>query len=251
MKIKKRIQSGRLVETIIYSAPCIADKNPRVRAEKKRVSTEAQKRLNNKHRWQKLMRLIAANFDISGYFCTLTYSDDHLPDGRKKAVGKMRRCIEAAKRQLERQTGSKDLPYIYITEEISDAGEPARLHHHMILNREHVDLIRRIWKWGSVDYERIDAFGYEQVAKYMCKERIQDDRVGARAWSQSKGLKKPVVETTYCKDDDDVTAPPGCHVLQDSGPVRTEFAEMHYLSYLIPHEPRAWHTRPVRSGRKE
>lgn len=60
-KRKKAIIAGRLVKTIIYTAPEPQD-GPRVRVVKSRMTTAAQKAMNDKAARVKLEMLLAANF---------------------------------------------------------------------------------------------------------------------------------------------------------------------------------------------
>lgn len=84
-KRKKTIIAGRLVKTIIYTAPEPQD-GPRVRAVKSRMTTAAQKAMNNKAARVKLEMLLAANFGPRDLFVTLTYRDENLPAKRAGAI---------------------------------------------------------------------------------------------------------------------------------------------------------------------
>ena len=60
-KRKKTITAGCIVKTILYTAPEPRD-GERVRAEKSRMTTAAQKAMNDKTARGKLEMLLAANF---------------------------------------------------------------------------------------------------------------------------------------------------------------------------------------------
>lgn len=236
MKRKKTIRAGRLVQTIIYSAVTIADKMPHVRAQKSKCSTEAQRRMNHKHSWQKLETLLAANFDEGDFVVTLTYSDEELPYCRKLAVDRMRRHL----RKIREAKGR--FPYIYVTEEKHGDG---RLHHHIVVKGEDVEAVKA-WKWGSVSkIEPLDIYGYEALAKYLTKEAIERKRPGRRTWSESKGLTRPTVETEICKDDTDIAVPAGCIILNGDSK-QYEFGSWRYIKYLEPKQIRYRQTRPPR-----
>lgn len=245
MKRKKTIRAGRLVKTIIYTAPCISDTQPHVRDQKRKASTEAQRRMNDKYRWEKLEMLLAANFGEDDVFCTLTYRDEDLPFCRKLAVDRLRRCVRAMR---ERKGGKHvTLDYIYVTENKHSDG---RYHHHVVIHRDDLDLLLQLWKWGHVNVKTVDAYGYEGLAKYLCKETVEGQRPGSRAWSQSKGLRKPTVEVEICKDDADIVVPAGCFVLASESN-QYEYGSWRYIKYQIPRHIPYRYTRPRRRRKAE
>lgn len=187
-KFKKIIVAGPLVVECVYPAP-----NPRdsvgVRAGKKEMSSEAQRRMNLKYAYQKLELLIAANFGVRDLYVTLTYDDAHLPRNRAES----RKIMQAFWKRLRKARKEKDqeLRYLYVTEHKHGDG---RWHHHALINAtgEDYSLIRQLWGQGGVEFKqlRIDRDkNFETLARYLCKE--QRDKVGLRLWSGSRNLRKP------------------------------------------------------------
>ena len=70
-KILRKIQSGRLVYAVVYTAPVAGD-SPRQRTQKRQASTAAREKLNARTSFQKLERTLAANFDDGDLFLTPT-----------------------------------------------------------------------------------------------------------------------------------------------------------------------------------
>jgi hypothetical protein len=99
-----------------------------------------------------------------------------------------------------------------------------------------------------VNVQTLDEYGYEGLARYLCKEALDSQRPGSRAWCQSLGLKKPVVETEICKDDADIAVPPGCIVLASESN-QSEYGSWRYIKYLIPRRPHRF--VHLRSDRKK
>ena len=66
-KTLRKIQSGRLVCAVVYTAPAAGDSS-RQRAQKRHASTAARERLNARTSFQKLERTLAANFDDGDLF---------------------------------------------------------------------------------------------------------------------------------------------------------------------------------------
>lgn len=229
-KFKKVIVAGPLVVECVYPAP-----NPRdsqgVRAGKKALSSEAQRRMNLKYAYQKLELLIAANYGIKDLWITFTYDDDHLPSSRKQANAIMKAFLR--KLRMARLGIGKELRYIYVTEHKHGDG---RWHHHVLINATGQDytLIRELWGQGGVEFKsiRIDKDkNFETLARYMCKE--QRDKVGQRLWSASRNLAKPERECWRVPDDTPL-APPASSplVLEDTGDVNTAYGHYRYVKYL-------------------
>ena len=118
-KILRKIQSGRLVYAVVYTAPTAGD-SPRQRAQKRQASTAAREKLNARTSFQKLERTLAANFDDGDLFLTLTYDDKHLPDGREAAVRRIRSFLSRL-RKARKERGQL-LHYIYVTEGCNPEG---------------------------------------------------------------------------------------------------------------------------------
>ena len=168
-KFKKIIVAGPLVVETVYPAP-----NPRdslgVRQGKKRLSSEAQQRMNLKYAYQKLELEIAANFGVKDLYATFTYDDAHLPGSRKEANARMQAFWKRLR--AARKAQGQELRYIYVTEHKHGDG---RWHHHVLLNAtgDDYDLIRKLWGQGGIEFIqiRIDRDkNFETLARYLCKE---------------------------------------------------------------------------------
>ena len=155
-KRKKTIIAGPIVKAIIYTAPEPQD-GKRARAEKSKMTSAAQKAMNDKTARGRLEMLLAANFTGRDLFVTLTYRDADLPGSRAAAVKLLRAFIKALRQH--RKARGQDLKYIYTTEE--KHGE-ARLHHHLVINSTGADIevIRSLWPYADViDMEYIGHMG--------------------------------------------------------------------------------------------
>lgn len=229
-KRKKTIIAGRIVKTAIYTAPEPID-GQRARAEKSRMTTAAQKAMNNKTARARLEMLMAANYSGRDLFVTLTYRDEDLPRNRAAAVERLRKFIKALRAQ--RRKHGQTLKYLYTTEE--KHGE-ARLHHHLVINGTGKDLetLQSLWPYGEVlDVEYIGERGYDALAAYVTKESVEGRPVGAQMWTASRSMVKPVVESAYVSNDTMLGVPLGCYVLEKEEKV-TEFGSYCYIKYKVP-----------------
>ncbi|MCR4935253.1 MAG: hypothetical protein K5990_02055 [Oscillospiraceae bacterium] len=233
-KMKKIIRAGLLVKEAIYPLGTRYD-SPKVRQGKRKVSSEAQKRMNAIYSWQKLELMLAANFVPGDLVCVLTYDDAHLPDSHKEAVARLKRfrsLLSAARRKR-----GQSLVMAWNTEhrhhapdELSDG----RWHHHCVITAtgEDYDELLRLWGQGQiyvrplqVDREK----NYESLARYMCKEAR--DKPGLRSWSYTRNCRKPEVESVRVSDDTSIQPPRGSMVLEDTS-TRTEYGYYRFLKYL-------------------
>lgn len=244
MKRFKQVTAGRLVYAVCYPRSDRRD-TTQARAEKSKMSSAAQDRLNRRHSWEKLEQVLSANFTAEDLVITLTYREEDLPADRDAAIRRLRAFI----RDLRSQRKAQGLPtrYIYVTEGLHG---DHRIHHHLVLNGtgRDAEAIRALWTWGDqVEIQPLDDDHYEALAKYLTKEPREhgNAEVGARTWTPSLGLRRPEVETADVPDAVTLTAPPGAIILERTVHP-TEFGEFAYLKYYLPRPRRPVPERYVR-----
>ena len=229
-KRKKTITAGRIVKIILYTAPEPRD-GERARAEKSRMTTAAQKAMNDKSARGRLEMLMAGNFTGKDLFVTLTYRDADLPAKRAGAVKLVRKFLKDIRRH--RTVRGQELRYIYTTEE--KHGE-ARLHHHLVLNStgQDLEIIRSLWPYGDVvGAEPVDENDLAALTTYITKESVEGRPVGAQMWTRSRNLRKPTIETSFVSADTELAVPPGCDTLEREGKM-TEYGSYSYVKYRLP-----------------
>lgn len=245
-KVKKTIIAGSLVKSVIYTAPEPRD-GQHVRAVKSRMTSAAQKAMNDKAARVRLEMLLAANFRPSDLFFTLTYRDSDLPAKRATAVKNIRTLLRHLREH--RKARGQTLKYIYTTEDKHGGG---RLHHHLVINTtgDDIEAIRSLWIYGDVvEFEYVGKYDYEQLARYLTKEGAEKRPVGAQMWTASRNLEKPVVRREYVANDAALTVPIGCHILEKEER-ETEYGSYCYIKYrLPPHYDRAQSLRALDNQR--
>lgn len=230
-KYRKIIEAGPLVVETIYPAPNPRD-TPEMRAGKKKLSSEAQQRMNFKYAWQKLRLLLAANFVRRDLWITLTCDDEYLPKNRNEAQRLIKSFFRRLRRVRERRGCS--LRYVYTIEHKHGDG---RWHFHVVMNATGNDYKEIVSLWGAaqnieIQNLRIDKEkNFRTLAMYMCKE--QRDSVGQRLWSGSKNLIRPKPECMRVPDDETICVPRGATTLEESR-VRTQYGVFQYIEYLVP-----------------
>jgi hypothetical protein len=234
VKTKKVIVAGPLVKVALYSRGCARD-TPKARAAKRRLSSEAQKRMNAKYQKEKLELQLAANFLPRDHWVCFTFSAAHLPMDEKGVEA----CFKAFRRRYAKLCKGKTPVIIWRAEhkhESDDFRTDRRWHIHACIQarsgEDYVNILRS-WPYGLVDIEpiRIDKNNsYAALAAYMTKEPL--DRAGAHAWHSTRNAKRPEVESFAVPDDTPLQAPRGAAVCEEASD-RNEYGSMHYIKYLV------------------
>ena len=249
MMRKKIIVAGSLVKECVYSCPA-GREDARIRAEKRKISSAAQQRINAKYSWQKLELMLAENFVPGDLVITLTFDDEHLPETRKEAAARLKK-FRADLSRLRKAAGEQ-LVMIWTTENKSGSG---RWHHHCVINAtsgsDFVDILS-CWPHGSdIEIRRLEIGGrksYESLARYFCKE--SRERAGLRSWSYTRSCRHPEIETFPVPDDTEVRAPEDATVLEQSSD-RTMFGQYAYIKYLAASPQSLRKLRPKTKRRRK
>lgn len=227
-KWKKIVVAGPLVMETVYPRINSTDSS-KVRGAKRKLSSEAQQRMNMKYSYQKLEFLLAANFSPGDLVCTFTYTDDALPAARKEAEGKLK--YFRAKLSAARKKRKHELRMVWSTEHKHGDG---RWHHHCVINSTGSDLeeLKRLWTNGHVEVRplKLDRdLSYEGLARYMAKE--DREKLGQRSWSYTRTCKQPEVETFIVPDDTPLQAPKGSQVIEQASET-TAYGSYRFIKYL-------------------
>ena len=246
-KLKKVIVAGPLVIEAVYPAPHPKDPGA-VRAGKKVLSSEAQKRMNLKYAYQQLEVILAANFPKGSPVYVLSYDEKHLPTTKAEAEKHAKAFIR--KVRAERKKRGDILKAVVRTEH--EHGDK-RFHHHVVLNGTGQDYeeISRLWGRGlalhkplQVDKEK----NHGTLARYFCKEGR--DKVGKRLWIGTMNLERPKPETFRVPDDTSILPPSDAITLEDSGDVVTSYGHFRYIKFIAPGWERQSKPKAKRRRRK-
>ena len=195
---RKDYYCGKVRETIKYHRYDAVGVST-VRMPKRNLTTEAQKKINEKNAFDKLRRLINTNFGHKDLWLSFTYRQRPDPETAKADFEK--RFLKNLRRAYKR--AGSELKYIHILE----VGETGAVHHHMLVNNIDPAIIARLWDKGFLDIKFLDDSGqYEKIAKYMIKftAKNYDDPEKTfcnQRYSCSKNLKQPRVTVQKIKYD--------------------------------------------------
>lgn len=182
---EKRYACGEYLDVYIY--PVFSQISKTGRRGKRRASSEAQKKLNQRHREEKLVRLLHANFTPDDLEIHLTYETQ--PESPEEAARLVRNFIRRVQRARKKQ-GLTPLKYIDVTERGSKNG---RYHHHVTLSGGmDRDELESLWGLGYANSRRLQftESGLAGLGHYIVK-----DPVGKKAWNASKNLIDPEPKT--------------------------------------------------------
>lgn len=184
---EKKYVCGEYLDVFIY--PVFEAGAPsRGKRVKRKPSTDAQKKLNQRHREEKLVRLLHANFTPDDLEIHLTYKGAQ-PENDEEAARLVRnyiRCVQRRRKKL----GLPPLKYIVVTERGKRGG---RYHHHLTLSGGiDRDELEKLWIHGYANSRRLQFTeeGVAGLAYYITKSPV-----GKKAWTASKNLVDPEPRT--------------------------------------------------------
>lgn len=228
------VTAGRYQQQVLRSRGHRYD-SPKARTAKRRMTSEAQKRLNLKNSRRQLELRLAATFPTpgSGLVFVLTYRPGEEPGSWDEGDARVNDFRKLVRR--ERKKRGEQLYMISNTEEHS--ARHGRLHHHCVVNAtgDDFELLQRCWKWGEIlefhpirtDKEK----NWASLAAYMTKE--SPEKPGKHGWHATRNCPRPEVETFTVPDDTTLQAPSGTHLVECEKR-RDEYAVLEAIAYVWP-----------------
>lgn len=228
---ERLIYAGDMIFAVVYPTYRKGGK----RRGRFRETSDIQKKLNERKALDSLTWTIHANFDKSSVVFSPTYADGCYPDDEAQFNRDARNFIARVSR-LYRRAG-KEFKYIIIR---AYGEEHGRLHLHFIFSGG-VDYskIKEAWGMGRCNYKQLEfnECGVVDLSKYLFDQR----HVGARRWSGSRNLIKPVERInvhTYSKAE--ITE------IAESGNPHKHFAD-NYPGYYLSEFPEIY-KNPINAG---
>lgn len=176
---EKKYPCGEYLDVYIFPTY----KTARSRSKKSKPSTAVQKKLNQRHAQEKLIRLSHANFAPEDLSVGLDYAVN--PEDDDRAKKDIHNYLDRVKRR-RKKLGLPSLKYIVVTEKSSRG----RYHHHVIMNGGiERDELERIWGLGHANTKRLqfDENGIAGLGHYIVKSPVF-----AKSWNASRNLIDPL-----------------------------------------------------------
>lgn len=169
---EKRYYCGEYLDVYIF--PTYRQSNGR--RSRSKPTTAAQKKLNQRHREEKLVRLLHANFTPDDLEIHLTYTVQ--PESEEEAARNARNYIRRIQR-MRKKAGLPPLKYIVVTER---GGKTGRYHHHITINGGlDRDAVEAAWGLGYANSRRLQftETGLAGLGHYIVKKPV-GKRLGMR-----------------------------------------------------------------------
>lgn len=236
-----KIISGRTVEIKRSFLPVRSRGEQTQRRGNRRAGTSSEKKIkaNEISCMRQLARTINVNFDAGDGFVTLKYDPKHLPadfTAAKKTAEKFMRKLRTAFKKLY----GRNPKTILINANWSPRRKaPARLHHHLICEKDVIELARKLWEGGGFSLEILDSRGdHSKLAGYLI-ENLQG-LPNEKHFHPSRNLDKPIyTEPVPVADVEGVQAVKGA-VIEEHGKSEDEDGRVigSYLRCSLPEKPR-------------
>ncbi|MBE5803327.1 MAG: hypothetical protein E7316_02335 [Clostridiales bacterium] len=187
----KTVKAGQQLDVDVY--PLFGREQAGVaRRAAKRVTREAQQRINKRNAERRIVQLVNTNFTEKDIALHLTYEDAPDYDQCQRDVRNFLRRVK----RLRKKQGLPEMKYIYVVED-DEFGVKKRIHAHVVMSggipREELE---KLWARGYANADRLqlNEQGLEGLARYMVKS--QRNR---KKWCCSRNLKEPQVRVSDCK----------------------------------------------------
>ena len=183
--IKEICVAGRTIEVIMKLS---SGNHREKRNGKKNITPEAVRKNNDRLAVIRLRRILNANFGYGDMHIVLTYREAPEPQQARKDRNNF---IKTMQRKMKK--AGCELKYVAVTEYMH-----ARIHHHIVINCNDIELLTSAWKHGLIKSTALDASGnYAKLAEYLLKETQKSFREegcpNKRRYASSTNLIKPQV----------------------------------------------------------
>lgn len=221
---------------------------------KARGKTSAKKqKYNDENAARRLARLLNLNFKPGDTLLGLDYDDEHLAKVeerarkmqreagdtdltwadfiRKAAEHELRLCLDRVRRECKKQ--NMELKYVAVTSDMDgETGELVRIHHHLVIDRDCLEIFRKKWGKGRCVGKPIQQQkDLTAIAEYMVRQvrRVPNDKI----YMPSRNLKQPTVFRRQVSGPAELRVPKGCELLY-----RAEYepgwSGVQYIRYFRP-----------------
>lgn len=185
--IKETCIAGRVIDRTIRVTHGVV--SGRKRAEKVKPTPESMQRNNDRIAVLNLSRCINENFDTDDGHLIMTYAKEPTHEEAKHYFDLFRRRL-----QRKAKKAGIEVKMVWATELQS------RIHHHVVINRIDLALIRECFTWGRVKWIPLDDESngnYYRLAEYIIKETSENfrdpDSQTRQRYSRTRNLRSPII----------------------------------------------------------
>ena len=213
------------------------------RSERRRVANIKKRLQNEQNSSRKLARYLNANFNKTGWLIGLDYS----PSGMKRIRARSKKIQETRKKNGESNDSAVDerelCEYLAAGQELSNflkrvrrecnkqgivfkyiavtsdrdgrAKEKVRVHHHLVVNADVMEICKTKWTLGGFDYKNLhNEPDYTPLAVYL----VEQVRwiLNANAYTSSQNLIRPAAKVGEGRNGSELRIPRGAELLHRS-----------------------------------
>lgn len=202
MYLRKWIKTANVIEAEEYFTlripksiqwPEELGKRP-LRGKNRSITSEQQKKLNNRNAVLHFGRVLNNNFGPSDFFTTFEFRSVPLLENGEPDEDAVKDCIAKCTRKLRTQYRKVGVTfkYIWVIEKETEE-KKVKIHVHMLFPEFSADAILKCWTFGGVTIRRLDCNrDYKGIANYLSK----DPTLGVnhkKRWGGSKNLIQPEI----------------------------------------------------------
>ena len=241
-----KIISGRTVEIRRSYLPCRKAGETAARRSPRKAGNSSEKKIkaNETSSARQLARGINSTMEAGDIFATLKYDKDHYPQSEEDAIQIMEKFLRELRRAFRKDYGRNPKMFWVDANWSPKRNAPARLHHHLVIEREAETMISQLWNGGGLILVYLDNRGdHSDLAAYLAAN--VHGRPGKKKWHASRNVERPIyTEPVEVDDVEDVQAEPGS-VIKDHEESQDEDGRVisKYIRCLLPEAPK------VRGGR--
>lgn len=184
----------------------------------RRLKAEIKKQQSNEAcAVKRVNRLLHAYFDHRDWLLTVEYSDEKRPTGAdqnetwEKAKHQQELWFDRIRKECKKQ--GVELRYLAFTSDMDgETGEMVNVHHHVVINREALEIAMQKWGKGFVHAEHIwEERDHMGLAQYLMNQvrRIED----AKKYTRSRNMPDPKPQDKIAKNGAELRAPKGTYML--------------------------------------
>ena len=241
-----KIISGRTVEIRRSWMPVREKGEPRPRRGARKAGSSSEKKIkaNEISAARDLARRINMNFDAGDGFLALKYDNEHLPADFQAAKEYAAKFMRKFRTEYRKAFGRAPKTILVNANWNPKHDCPARLHHHLLVPGDGIELARKLWTGGGFNLEQLDGRGdHSDLAAYLIANLR--GMPNEKHYHPSRNLDKPIyTEPVPVEDVEDVRAEKGSVIkAHESSADEDGRITSCYLRCVLPEAPR------VRGGR--
>ena len=164
------------------------------------ASSEKKIRENEKSSAMAAARVVNATFGKGDCFVTGKYDDDHLPADYDAAERDVNKALRELRCRFRESFGRNPKIFRVTANWSPKRNAPARLHQHLIMERDAEPIFREIWQGGGYSMEELDNRGdHSDLAAYLVAN--VNGRPGKKKWHASRNVARPIYTEPVPVDD--------------------------------------------------